>query len=119
MLRVAWNQVDTNYLATVTIDSSRVIVLDVRMPASPAAELRAHTAPVNAISWAPHSASHICTVADDNQALIWDLNPLPRTIEDPILAYAAAAEINNICWPTHNPDWVTIAFEDKIQILRV
>lgn len=34
------------------------------------------------------------TSGDDMQALIWDLQHLPRPIEDPILAYSAAGEVS-------------------------
>lgn len=36
------------------------------------------------------SSCHICTAGDDHQALIWDIQQMPRPIEDPILAYTAA-----------------------------
>jgi hypothetical protein len=32
---------------------------------------------------------------------------------------SAEAEINNLCWSTATPDWVTIAFGSKVQMLRV
>lgn len=38
---------------------------------------------------------------------------------DPILAYTAEAEINNLQWSSAHPDWVAIAFENKVQMLRV
>jgi WD repeat-containing protein 68 len=44
---------------------------------------------------------------------------MPRAIEDPILAYDAKHEINNLLWSTTLPDWVSIAFSNKLQILRV
>lgn len=119
LLRLSWNLADPNYIACFAMDSSTVVVLDIRAPAVPAVVLRAHSACVNAIGWAPHSGNHICTGADDNQALIWDLGGLPAPVEDPILAYAAEREINNLVWPRSNPDWVTVAFENKIQVLRV
>jgi hypothetical protein len=81
-----WNKQDPNYLATIVLDSpryparrgiphgtasqavgiavlslGRVIVLDVRVPAIPVAELQGHQQSVNAIAWAPHSSCHICT----------------------------------------------------------
>lgn len=30
---------------------------------------------------------------DDRQALIWDISPMPRPVEDPILAYQAEGEV--------------------------
>ena len=59
------------------------------------------------IAWAPHSSCHICTAGDDHQALIWDIQQMPRAIEDPILAYTAAeGEINQIQWGATQPDWI-------------
>ena len=41
------------------------------------------------------------------QALIWDIQQMPRAIEDPILAYTAAeGEINQIQWGVTQPDWI-------------
>ena len=62
---------------------------------------------MNGIAWAPHSSCHICTAGDDHQALIWDIQQMPRAIEDPILAYTAAeGEINQIQWGATQPDWI-------------
>jgi WD repeat-containing protein 68 len=84
------------------------------------AELSGHRAGVNAIAWAPHSPCHICTAGDDKQALIWDLQEMGvKPIEDPILAYQAESEINQLQWSSIHHDWVSIAFGNKMQILRV
>ncbi|KRX23653.1 DDB1- and CUL4-associated factor 7, partial [Trichinella nelsoni] len=95
LLRIAWNKQDPFYIATVASDSTEVvIILDIRLPCAPVARLNNHRAFVNGIVWAPHSSCHICTAADDHQALIWDVQAMPRAIEDPILAYTAGGEIN-------------------------
>ena len=120
LLRLEWNKQDPNYMATFMVDSRRTIILDIRVPSLPVAELGGHHGSINATAWAPHSSCHICTAGDDSQALIWDLAGLPkRPVEDPILAYNAGAEINNLQWSAAQPDWVSIAFHDKLQILRV
>ena len=107
LLRLAWNKQDTSYLATVAMDASEVIILDIRVPCTPVARLNNHRACVNGIAWAPHSSCHICTAGDDHQALIWDIQQMPRAIEDPILAYTAAeGEINQIQWGATQPDWI-------------
>ncbi|XP_075462913.1 LOW QUALITY PROTEIN: DDB1- and CUL4-associated factor 7-like [Ascaphus truei] len=87
LLRLCWNKQDPNYLATIAMDGMEVVILDVRVPLTPVARLNNHRACVNGLSWAPHSSCHICTAADDHQALIWDIQQMPRAIEDPILAY--------------------------------
>lgn len=79
-----------------------------------------YRASVNGIAWAPHSSCHICTAGDDNQALIWDIQQMPRAIEDPILAYTAAeGEVNQIQWGATQPDWIAICYNKAAEILRV
>lgn len=117
LLRLEWNKQDPNYMCTFMVDSRRTIILDVRVPSLPVAELGGHLGCVNATAWAPHSSCHICTAGDDSQALIWDLSAMPkRPVEDPILAYNADGEINNLQWSSSQTDWVSIAFNDKLQI---
>ncbi|KAF3611342.1 hypothetical protein DY000_02045081 [Brassica cretica] len=69
-------------------------------------------------AWAPHSSSHICTAGDDSQALIWDISSTgQQQVEgglDPILAYTAGAEIEQLQWSSSQPDWVAIAFSNKL-----
>eukprot|EP01100_Stratorugosa_tubuloviscum_P009618 TRINITY_DN402_c0_g2_i1.p1 TRINITY_DN402_c0_g2~~TRINITY_DN402_c0_g2_i1.p1 ORF type:complete len:331 (-),score=131.87 TRINITY_DN402_c0_g2_i1:80-1072(-) len=119
LLRLCWNKQDDFYLATLSMDSPKAIILDIRMPSVPAAELFGHNASLNAIAWAPHSSCHICTAGDDKQALIWDLSGLPKPIEEPILAYNAEGEINQLQWSSTQVDWIAIAFDSKLEILRV
>ena len=132
LLRLEWNKQDPSYLATFTEDSSMTFILDIRMPSTPVAELGGHLACVNATAWAPHSYCHICTAGDDSQALIWDLSsssssrhgddPISMSFMsethnlNPILAYNADGEINNLQWSTTQWDWISIVYRDKLQI---
>ena len=93
-----------------------------RFPSLPACILSGHQAACNAVCWAPQSAQHIATCADDKQALIWDSSlksSSKSTIEDPILAYQAAAEINNMIWCSSHEDWIGFSYSKNIQILKV
>ena len=159
LLRLTWNKQDPNYVATMMMDSKTIILLDVRcarrslelrrgillgcgarrVPSLPVAELSGHTACVNAAQWAPHSPCHLCTVADDNNALIWDVSALPEPIAgacvcvcvcacahgiagrgqplDPILSYNAASEINNMAWCQTQVRGIGRAFVFSISIL--
>ncbi|CAB02116.2 WD_REPEATS_REGION domain-containing protein [Caenorhabditis elegans] len=119
LLRLAWNRNDHNYIATFGQDSKEVLILDLRLPCTPVARLRNHEATINGLSWAPHSGSHICTAGDDYQALIWDVHEMPKPINDPILAYRAQAEVNQIHWSSSFPDWISICSDNKLEILRV
>lgn len=119
LLRLSWNKQDHNYLATFAMEKAEVIILDVRVPSQPVARLGNHRAPINGITWAPHSSCHICTAADDHQALIWDIQQMPRPIDVPILAYSADGEINQVQWPIGQPDWIAICYKNNLEILRV
>src|SRR5690606_22819734 len=44
LLRLSWNKQDEYYLATFCMDSNKAIILDIRVPTIPAAELTGHTA---------------------------------------------------------------------------
>ena len=119
LLRLAFNKMDHNYIGTMTMDSSDLVILDIRVPGTPVATLKNHRACINGLAWAPHSSIHICTAADDHQALIWDVGQMPRNIEDPILAYTADGEVNQVQWATSQPDWIAICYNNCLEILRV
>ncbi|GAV67784.1 LOW QUALITY PROTEIN: hypothetical protein CFOL_v3_11288, partial [Cephalotus follicularis] len=94
LVRLGWNKQDPRYMATIIMDTAKVVVLDICFPTE------------NTI-WAPHSSCHICTAGDDSQALIWDLSSMGQPVEgglDPILAYIAGAEIQ-LQWSSSHPDW--------------
>ncbi|KAK4351032.1 hypothetical protein RND71_030345 [Anisodus tanguticus] len=120
LLRLVWNKQDLRYMATILMDSNKVVILDIRSPAMPVAELERHQASVNAIAWAPQSCRHICSAGDDGQALIWELPTVagPNGI-DPMSMYSAGAEINQLQWPAAQRDWIAIAFSNKLQMLKV
>lgn len=62
---------------------------------------------------------HICSVSDDQQALIWDLKKLQPEIKAPLLEYSAGGEISNLAWGIQESDWIALSFNQQLQILRV
>merc|ERR1719389_695012 len=48
LLRLQWNKQDPNYMATFTANGTSCIILDIRVPSVPVAELRGHSHSVNA-----------------------------------------------------------------------
>uniref|UniRef100_A0A0K0E8K9 WD_REPEATS_REGION domain-containing protein n=1 Tax=Strongyloides stercoralis TaxID=6248 RepID=A0A0K0E8K9_STRER len=118
LLRLSWNKQDPNYLATFSKDCYYVTILDVRVPSIPVAKLENNKAFINGISWAPHSSCHLST-GFGIQALIWDIHQMPKPIEDPILAYAADGMIEQIHWSASMTDWISICYDNNLQLLRV
>ncbi|EDQ92197.1 uncharacterized protein MONBRDRAFT_17740 [Monosiga brevicollis MX1] len=119
LLRLGWNKQDANFLTVLKMDSREVVLVDIRMPCVATATLSCHTAAINGMSWAPHSACHICTAGDDNKAIIWDIGGIPRKDPDPILAYDADGNINNVQWCESFPEWIAINHDNVLELLRV
>ncbi|CAK77297.1 unnamed protein product (macronuclear) [Paramecium tetraurelia] len=124
IVRLAWNKMDTNYLAIIEMDVNYVTLLDTRQPLLPLAKLKNHKDYVNAIAWAPESTTHLCSVADDQSALIWDFSELQNKQNDqnsidPLLEYKAENEISNISWSLTKVDQVSICYNKSCQILNV
>nr|DAD28884.1 TPA_asm: hypothetical protein HUJ06_030352 [Nelumbo nucifera] len=98
LLRVEWNKADPKFIATVGMDSNKVVIMDIRFPTYPIVELRRHRGSVNAIAWSPHVGRQLCSVGDDSRALIWEV-PLngvrPESGDDiePVMWYGTIAEI--------------------------
>ncbi|CAD8153147.1 unnamed protein product [Paramecium pentaurelia] len=124
IVRLAWNKMDTNYLAIIEMDVNYVTLLDTRQPLLPLAKLKNHKDYVNAIAWAPESTTHLCSVADDSSALIWDFTELQNKQNDqnsidPLLEYKAENEISNLSWSLIKIDQVSICYNKSCQILNV
>jgi hypothetical protein len=45
-----------------------------------------------------YSINNLNSLAEDKQALIWDIHNMPRAVEDPILAYSAKGEVSGRVW---------------------
>jgi len=121
LLRIAFNPLDSNFLATFHAESSDVQILDMRSPGRPVVEMKGHRANVNAVGWSSLENGLVSSAADDCQLLLWDLSstgvlpsrPTPssrsphpestptvptRGVTDPTLAYFSPSEINNMVW---------------------
>ena len=140
LLRLQFSRMNSNLLATFHMDSSVVEILDIRYPSAPVAELnKSHSGSINCLSWSPTEQGQIATGGDDSQVLVWNINQAsndsrpyyqqntqqrynhqpPRSVQDPLLAYVADAEVNSITWSKSAPDWIGIGFGKTIQALRV
>lgn len=127
LLRLEWNKLDSRFIATVGMDSNKVVILDIRFPTTPLTELCKHTASVNAVSWSPSTGRHLCSAGDDSMALIWDVvGPAHRSEQnlvevemEPEMWYGSTAEINQVRWSPVEQQWISIAFLNKLQLLKV
>ena len=66
-----------------------------------------------------HMIIYFLVSTDHLLITIRDITSKVRPIEDPILAYSAAAEINQLQWCGLHEDWVAVCYDKYLQILRV
>lgn len=131
LLRLAWNKINTNHIATIAVDAPGVILIDIRRPSVALAALSCHEACVNHIAWAPHSRNHLLCGTDDGYAVIWDVKEVPPKTEAsvpegqprarpaPLLAYDCDHEVYQVQWPASQPDCVALGTARQIRVLQV
>lgn len=115
LLRISTNSRDPNMLATFSIDSNVVHVLDIRSPGTPVVELDAHMGSVNAVEWAPQQRNILATSSDDCQVLVWDIT---SNRSDIAMAYTENAEVNNLAWNASG-DWIAAVAGRGVQGVRL
>lgn len=80
LARIAFSNREQHQLACFSMDDSKTLILDMRSPGQPVAELLGHSAPLSAIAWGNGGASvgesgggWIASAGDDGQILVYDL----------------------------------------------
>lgn len=128
LLRLAWNKINTNHIATVAMDSAGVNLIDIRRPSVALAALSYRDACVNSITWAPHSRNHLLCGTDDGYGIIWDVQEvLPTKMETsetrsrpaPVLTYDCDQEVYQTQWPASQPDYVALGMAKQVRVLQV
>ena len=119
LLRLSWNYYDVNFISTFIADSNKIVVLDVRKPAIPYAELTMHQSSINGMKWCPNSSTHMCSCSTDRKCLIYDLYPIEQGKNPTAFQYEADAPINDVDWSITNPDLICVSVGNKLQALRI
>jgi WD repeat-containing protein 68 len=133
LLRLAWNKLNTNHIATISMDTPGVILIDMRRPSVPLASLSpANDACVNHIAWAPHSRHHLLCGTEDGCALIWDVKDVPAKPESasggsneratrvaPVLSYECDHEVYQVQWPASQPEYVALGMSRQIEVQAI
>ena len=135
LLRLSWNQVDRNCLATIAMDGSVVTLLDIRAPSRAVGRLQGHVKAVNAIDWAPHTSSHICSGGNDSRVLVWDttkvsassstsgvssaLSSTSTKVCEPLLCCSVEEEVSNVAWAPMQHEWMAVAVGSTVKALHI
>jgi len=120
LLRLAWNKINTNHIATIAMDNGGVALIDIRRPSAVAASTEHEESCINAIAWAPHTRNHLLCGTDDGRALIWDVRaPNLKPEAPPVLAHDCDHEVYQVQWPAVQPDYVALGMSRQVEVLQV
>lgn len=98
LARISFSPIAQHYLTTFGLDDENAIVLDMRSPGAPVAELRGHGGALGAVGWGlgtragTGGGGWIATCGDDAQLLLYDLTsplPFPASTSTPSLKPAS------------------------------
>ena len=119
LLRLAWNKINTNHLATIAMDAPGVNLIDIRRPCAALACLNYQDSCVNSIAWAPHSRNHLLC-GTDGYGVIWDVaEAVPSKLDTPVAAYDCDTEVYQGQWPASQPEYVALGMAHQISLLQV
>ncbi|KAI7904532.1 WD40-repeat-containing domain protein [Cokeromyces recurvatus] len=104
---ISWSPTESGQIATGG-DDSQVLVWNIN-----------HTSNDNRNSTYYQNMNGVYGNNNNNTQQRYNGHPSPRSIQDPLLAYVADAEVNSITWSKSAPDWIGIGFGRTIQALRV
>jgi len=120
LLRLSWCRQDPNYLATFSVGSGSVYIIDIRKPSIAVATLKSHTSCVNDITWSPHSSTQLLSAGEDKSALIWDLTQTSNGFPThPVLHFEASNPVSAVKWSPAKKEWVAAASSNQCLILKV
>jgi WD repeat-containing protein 68 len=125
LLRLAWNSMSTQHLATIAADTSGVILIDIRKPSIALSALTQHNSCINNIKWAPHTRNHLLCGTDDGFGMIWDVRDAGEAKKDqpppeePVWWYDCQSEVQQVQWPIGSPEHVGLGMGNRIDIVRI
>lgn len=149
LLRLAWNRINANLIATVGLDTFGATLVDIRRPGAAVKELAHDEAYASHLAWAPKSRHHLLCGSDNGYAYIWDVRdgggaqlvpqapaaakdqpighagPLSspasatRRHQPTVLAYNCDTEVYQVQWPSSQPDYIALGTSEKIDIVQV
>ena len=115
--KLAWNLQTSNLIAALSLDNNIIYIFDSRMNTNVSLdELNLHKEPVTGFVWAPDNISQLCSVSEDCNVIISNVNN--ESSQNNNVSYTAPFPINNVDWCKVIPEWIGITFKNRVQLLR-
>ena len=115
--KLAWNLQTSNLIAALSLDKNIIYIFDSRMNTNVSLdELNLHKEPVTGFVWAPDNISQLCSVSEDCNVIISNVNT--ESSQNNNVSYTAPFPINNVDWCKVIPEWIGITFNNRVQLLR-
>lgn len=108
-------------MACFGVNSSQIVIVDVRSAAVPVAILNEHSGAISAMRWAPHNSGWLA-VTDSVGLKLWDVS---QNVATPTWALPAAnftknsAALQNLVWPSTAPDWIATSTASDVHIIKL
>ena len=115
--KIAWNLQTPNLIAALSLENCVVYIFDSRNTNVSLVELKFHKEPVTGMVWAPNNHMQICSVSEDKNVIISNVQS-DAANQNNNVCYAAPSEINNVNWCETSPEWIGITFKNQVQLLR-
>ena len=114
--KLAWNLQTSNLIAALSLDKNIIYIFDSRMNTNVSLdELNLHKEPVTGFIWAPDNPSQLCSVSEDCNVIISNVNT--ESSQNNNVSYTAPYPINNVDWCKVFPEWIGITFKNRVQLL--
>jgi len=115
--KLAWNLQNSNLIVALSLDKNIIYIFDSRMNSNVSLdELNLHKDPVTGFVWAPDNPTQLCSVSEDCNVIISNVNSEPSQSNN--VSYTAPFPINNVDWCKVIPEWIGITFKNRVQLLR-
>ena len=116
--KIALNLQNSNLIAALSMDQNVIYIFDSRINSNVSMdELNIHKEPVTGIVWSPLTLSSLCSVSEDCNVIISNVQN-ERIEQNNNISYNAQHPINNVDWCKSFPEWIGITFKDRVQLLR-
>ena len=119
LMRVYWNMLDDNFVATFAQDSSTVCIVDLRQPGKCLASLKgpfAHSTDLTSLAWSPIQSNVLVSADEDGMMMMWDL---VESVEKPVLFKQMKKSVSYLKWSPIYPHSLLVSNGNRLDTVSI